>query len=130
MWALEGYSAVYTLQEMLTIKSDDVQGRNRTYDAIIKGNKLRISGIPESFNLVTYLFKGLCQNIQPLDEDTMEVIHKERLEKIAQLGLKGITSKQGIDDIDLPDDAEAKAEDKKEMMETVMQEMEDYGEIE
>lgn len=130
VWALEGYSAVYTLQEMLTIKSDDVQGRNRTYDAIIKGNKLRISGIPESFNLVTYLFKGLCQNIQPLDEDTMEVIHKERLEKIAQLGLKGITSKQGIDDIDLPDDAEAKAEDKKEMMETVMQEMEDYGEIE
>ncbi len=130
VWALEGYSAVYTLQEMLTIKSDDVQGRNRTYDAIIKGNKLRISGIPESFNLVTYLFKGLCQNIQTLDEDTMEVIHKERLEKIAQLGLKGITSKQGIDDIDLPDDSEAKAEDKKEMMETVMQEMEDYGEIE
>lgn len=57
VWALEGYSAVYTLQEMLTIKSDDVQGRNRTYDAVIKGNKLRISGIPESFNLVTYLFK-------------------------------------------------------------------------
>lgn len=72
----------------------------------------------------------MCQNIQPLDEDTMEVIHKERLEKIIQLGLKGITSKQGIDDIDLPDDAEAKAEDKKEMIETVMQEMEDYGEIE
>lgn len=60
----------------------------------------------------------------------MEVIHKERLEKIIQLGLKGITSKQGIDDIDLPDDSEAKAEDKKEMIETVMQEMEDYGEIE
>lgn len=57
VWALEGYSAVYTLQEMLTIKSDDVQGRNRTYDSIIKGNKLKISGIPESFNLVTYLFK-------------------------------------------------------------------------
>ena len=60
----------------------------------------------------------------------MEAIHKARLEKIAQLGLKGITSKQGIDDIDLPDDSETKAEDKKEMIETVMQEMEDYGEIE
>jgi len=130
VWALEGYSAVYTLQEMLTIKSDDVQGRNRTYDAIIKGNKLKISGIPESFNLVTYLFKGLCQNIQPLDEDTMARIHKERIEKIVKLGLKGITSKQGIDDIDLPDDTEAKLEDKKEMIETVMQEMEDYGELE
>lgn len=88
VWALEGYSAVYTLQEMLTIKSDDVQGRNRTYEAVIKGNKLRISGIPESFNLVTYLFKGLCQNIQPLDEDAIEVLHKERLEKISKLGLK------------------------------------------
>jgi hypothetical protein len=60
----------------------------------------------------------------------MEVVHKERLAKIALLGLKGITSKQGIDDIDLPDDSEAKLEDKKEMIETVMQEMEEYGELE
>jgi DNA-directed RNA polymerase subunit beta len=130
VWALEWYSAVYTLQEMLTIKSDDVQGRNRTYDAIIKGNKLRISGIPESFNLVTYLFKWLCQNIQPLDEDTIEMIHKDRLAKITSLWLKWISSKQGIDDLELNDDSEAKAEDKKEMIETVMQEMEEYGEIE
>jgi DNA-directed RNA polymerase subunit beta len=130
VWALEGYSAVYTLQEMLTIKSDDVQGRNRTYDAIIKGNKLRISGIPESFNLVTYLFKWLCQNIQPLDQDSIDVIHKDRLTKITSLGLKGITSKQGIDDLELVDDTETKLEDKKEMIESVMQDMEEYWDVE
>lgn len=60
----------------------------------------------------------------------MARIHKERIEKIVKLGLKGITSKQGIDDIELPEDAEAKAEGKKEMIETVMQEMEEYGELE
>ncbi|MEI7477689.1 MAG: hypothetical protein WCJ81_04155 [bacterium] len=60
----------------------------------------------------------------------MDTIHKARLEKISHLGLKGITSKQGIDDLDIQDDTELKLEDKKEMIETVIQEMEDYGEIE
>ena len=55
--ALEAYSAVYTLQEMLTVKSDDVIGRNKLYESIIKGQKPKIGGLPESFNLLTYLFK-------------------------------------------------------------------------
>ncbi len=130
VWALEWYSAVYTLQEMLTIKSDDVQGRNRTYDAIIKGNKLKISGIPESFNLVTYLFKWLCQNIQPLNEDEIEVIHKNRIEKITKLGLKGIASKQILDEPESSEELESINDDKKEMIENVMEAMEDYGDIE
>lgn len=88
VWALEGYSAVYTLQEMLTIKSDDVTGRNKTYENVIKGGKLRITGLPESFNLVMYLFKGLGQNIEPLTEDRIEAIHKERIDKILKLGLR------------------------------------------
>ncbi len=75
VWALQAYSAVHTLQEMLTVKSDDVQGRNKTYEAIVKGGKIKVTGIPESFNLVTYLFKGLGQNIIPLQEEEMEKIH-------------------------------------------------------
>lgn len=88
--ALEAYSAVYTLQEMLTIKSDDVQGRNKSYEAIVKGGKIKFTGIPESFNLVMYLFKGLGQNIIPLSRESIETIHKERIQKIVDLGLKGI----------------------------------------
>jgi DNA-directed RNA polymerase subunit beta len=90
VWSLEAYSAVYTLQEMLTVKSDDVQGRNKLYESIIKGQKPKIGGLPESFNLVTYLFRGIGQNIQPLTADEMERVHEERIEKIKSLGLSGL----------------------------------------
>ncbi|MBR6908163.1 hypothetical protein IKN40_06915 [bacterium] len=90
VWALEAYSAVYTLQEMLTVKSDDVIGRNKLYEAIIKSQKPKIGGLPESFNLLTYLFKGLGQNITALTADELEQIHEERVEKIKSLGLSGI----------------------------------------
>lgn len=128
--ALEGYSAVHTLQEMLTIKSDDVTGRNKTYENVIKGNKLRISGLPESFNLVMYLFKGLGQNIEPLTADRVEAIHKERVDKILKLGLRGITSPIGIDEVNSDENEDQKLEDKKEMIENVITELEDFGEIE
>ena len=92
VWALEAYSAVYTLQEMLTIKSDDVLGRNKTYESIIKGMKPKVLGLPESFNYLTFLLKGLCQDIVPLTKEQMNYIHKERVEKITSLGLSGINS--------------------------------------
>jgi len=83
--ALEAYSAVYTLQEMLTVKSDDVIGRNKLYESIIKGQKPKIGGLPESFNLVTYLFKGLGQNVEPLSVEELEAIQEERIKKIINL---------------------------------------------
>ena len=89
---MEAYSAVYTLQEMLTVKSDDVIGRNKLYEAIIKGQKPKIGGLPESFNLLTYLFKGLCQNIEPLTYEELEQEHDARIKKIVQLGLSGVMS--------------------------------------
>ena len=85
VWALEAYSAVYTLQEMLTVKSDDVIGRNRLYESIIKGQKPKIGGLPESFNLLTYLFKGLCQNIEPLSIEELEIVQEDRIKKIVNL---------------------------------------------
>ncbi|HPG64720.1 MAG TPA: DNA-directed RNA polymerase subunit beta, partial [Saccharofermentans sp.] len=53
VWALEAYGAAQTLQEILTVKSDDIEGRSKTYDAIIRGNNVPASGIPESFNVLT-----------------------------------------------------------------------------
>ena len=63
VWALEAYGAAYTLQEILTIKSDDVDGRNRTYEAIVKGDVLEEPGIPESFNVLIKELQGLCLDI-------------------------------------------------------------------
>ena len=63
VWALEAYGAAYTLQEILTIKSDDVEGRNRTYEAIVKGDVLEEPGIPESFNVLVKELQGLCLDI-------------------------------------------------------------------
>jgi len=63
VWALEAYGAAHILQEVLTIKSDDVEGRNRTYEAIVKGEVLDEPGVPESFNVLVNELKGLCLDI-------------------------------------------------------------------
>ena len=64
VWALEGYGAAHTLQEMLTIKSDDVPGRATTYEAILKGEKIRNPGVPASFNLLVAELKSLGLNVE------------------------------------------------------------------
>ncbi len=63
-WALQAYGAAYTLQEMLTVKSDDVSGRIQIYESIVKGNNVFESGIPESFNVMIKEFRSLCLNVQ------------------------------------------------------------------
>jgi len=63
VWALEAYGAAYTLQEMLTVKSDDVSGRMRVYESIIRGDDSMESGIPESFNVLTKELRSLGLNI-------------------------------------------------------------------
>ncbi len=64
VWALEGYGAAYSLQEMLTIKSDDVRGRSGAYEAIIKGEKIESPNIPASFHVLSNELKGLCMDVQ------------------------------------------------------------------
>jgi len=66
-WALQGYGASSILQEMLTYKSDDVTGRSKVYEAIIKGENLPEPGIPESFNVLLKELQGLCLDLN-LDE--------------------------------------------------------------
>lgn len=64
VWALEGYGAAYSLQEMLTIKSDDVRGRSGAYESIIKGEKISSPSIPASFHVLVSELKGLCMNVE------------------------------------------------------------------
>jgi DNA-directed RNA polymerase subunit beta len=64
VWALEGYGAAYTLQEMLTIKSDDVPGRGAAYNAILKGEEIKSPNIPASFNLLLAELKSLALNVE------------------------------------------------------------------
>ncbi|MEI6650179.1 MAG: DNA-directed RNA polymerase subunit beta [Candidatus Moraniibacteriota bacterium] len=64
VWALEGYGAAYTLQEMLTIKSDDVLGRSKAYESIIKGEPIKSPNLPASFHVLVNELKGLCLNVE------------------------------------------------------------------
>jgi DNA-directed RNA polymerase subunit beta len=73
VWALEAYGAAYTLQEILTVKSDDVVGRVKTYEAIVKGQNVPTPGIPESFKVLIKELQSLALDVKVLDEDGNEV---------------------------------------------------------
>ena len=77
MWALEAYGAAYTLQEILTVKSDDVTGRVRTYEAIVKGHNVPKPGVPESFKVLVKELQALGLDIQVLDHDGNELELKD-----------------------------------------------------
>ena len=77
VWALEAYGASYTLQEILTVKSDDVTGRVRTYEAIVKGHNVPTPGVPESFKVLVKELQSLCLDIQVLDENGNQIELKE-----------------------------------------------------
>ncbi len=68
VWALEGYGAAYTLHEMLTVKSDDVTGRNKTYESIVKGRPIPLGGVPESFNVLVKEMQALCLDVELLKD--------------------------------------------------------------
>jgi DNA-directed RNA polymerase subunit beta len=68
VWALEAYGAAYTLQEMLTVKSDDVVGRTRMYEAIVKGDNLLEPGLPESFNVMVKELQSLGLDVDLVEE--------------------------------------------------------------
>ncbi len=77
VWALEAYGAAYTLQEILTVKSDDMVGRVKTYEAIFKGQEIPKPGIPESFRVLVKEMQSLALDVRVLDEDGMEVDLKQ-----------------------------------------------------
>ena len=77
VWALEAYGAAYTLQEILTVKSDDVTGRVKTYEAIVKGHNIPTPGVPESFKVLVKELQALCLDVRVLDENGNEIELKD-----------------------------------------------------
>ena len=84
VWALEAYGAAYTLQEMLTVKSDDVTGRVRTYEAIVKGMNIPEPGVPESFKVLLKELQSLALDVKVLDDKGVEIEIKELDEDIQE----------------------------------------------
>ncbi len=80
VWALEAYGAAYTLQEILTVKSDDVVGRVKTYEAIVKGHNIPQSGVPESFKVLTKELQSLGLDVRVLDKNNEEIDLKQNFD--------------------------------------------------
>ena len=87
VWALEAYGAAYTLQEILTVKSDDVVGRVKTYEAIVKGQNVPKAGVPESFKVLIKELQSLGLDIRVLDKEGLEVDLKQTFEDDDDIGL-------------------------------------------
>ena len=87
VWALEAYGAAYTLQEILTVKSDDIVGRVKTYEAIVKGENIPEPGVPESFKVLLKELQSLALDIRVLREDRTEVEIKECIEDVDDLNV-------------------------------------------
>jgi DNA-directed RNA polymerase subunit beta len=85
VWALEAYGAAYTLQELLTVKSDDVIGRVKTYEAIVKGENVPEPGVPESFKVLIKELQSLCLDVKVLTEEAEEIQIKEEEEDVKEM---------------------------------------------
>ena len=90
VWALEAYGAAYTLQEILTVKSDDIVGRVKTYEAIVKGENIPEPGIPESFKVLIKEMQSLGLDVKVLTEDNEEIQIKEATEYDEVSGIDGL----------------------------------------
>jgi DNA-directed RNA polymerase subunit beta len=87
VWALEAYGAAHTLQEMLTIKSDDVVGRQKAYEAIVKGDDIQERGVPESFKVLMRELQSLCLSVQPLREEEPVALPETATADLPRLGI-------------------------------------------
>ena len=104
VWALEAYGAAYTLQEILTVKSDDVVGRVKTYEAIVKGQNIPKPGIPESFKVLIKELQSLGLDVKVLDKDNQEIDLKQNFDDDDDMGFHhddGVFDEQNVaDDLD------------------------------
>ena len=97
VWALEAYGAAYTLQEILTVKSDDVVGRVKTYEAIVKGQNVPKPGIPESFKVLVKELQALCLDVKVLDKNGEEIELKENFDDEDDIGMRNFADDIGPD---------------------------------
>ncbi len=108
VWALEAYGAAYTLQEILTVKSDDVVGRVKTYEAIVNGENVPQAGVPESFKVLVKELQSLGLDVKVLDSDNNEIDLKQNIDGDEGVSLHRYVAKEetaeGEDDLSLEDD--------------------------
>jgi DNA-directed RNA polymerase subunit beta len=104
VWALEAYGAAYCLQELLTIKSDDVLGRVKVYEAIVKGDNIPEPGVPESFKVLMKEMQALCINVEVLADDGSEIEMRDLDEDVfraaEELGIDISRPERGTDEDD------------------------------
>ena len=104
VWALEAYGAAFTLQEILTVKSDDVTGRVRTYESIVKGHNIPQPGVPESFKVLVKELQSLCLDVQSAGRHTaMRSSCKRRRRGRVTSPVSGTEPPTGPDDSELED---------------------------
>ncbi|NLI70594.1 MAG: DNA-directed RNA polymerase subunit beta [Firmicutes bacterium] len=126
VWALEAYGAAYTLQEILTIKSDDIVGRVKTYEAIVKGDNIPEPGVPESFKVLVKELQSLCLDVKVLSEEEEVEIKEDSEDEVVDLEIN-IEGKESDDEDEIPDgekDDETIGAGEAEKLEEVEPEME------
>ncbi|KAB2951423.1 DNA-directed RNA polymerase subunit beta [Heliorestis acidaminivorans] len=135
VWALEAYGAAYTLQEILTVKSDDVVGRVKTYEAIVKGENIPEPGVPESFKVLIKELQSLGLDVKILSEDEQEIEIKEADEDVAEtakelgIDIQGEEKRKGpvkteSQEAELEEDLE-ESDDSAAMLEEAVDELDD-----
>ena len=126
VWALEAYGAAYTLQEILTVKSDDVVGRVKTYESIVKGQNVPTPGVPESFKVLIKEFQSLGLDVQVLDKDKNEIDLKQTFEEDEDLGfMPSLPEDAGKDS----DEDEGLSDELSNLAKGTMDDMTGYGEL-
>jgi DNA-directed RNA polymerase subunit beta len=116
VWALEAYGAAYTLQEILTVKSDDVVGRVKTYESIVKGENIPRPGVPESFKVLIKELQSLSLDVKVLDEDMVEIPIRESIDEdedyaVREIVLGDTPGYEGGEMLPLPPVSEELSED-------------------
>ncbi len=139
VWALEAYGASYTLQEILTVKSDDVVGRVKTYEAIVKGENVPEPGVPESFKVLIKELQSLCLDVRVLSESNEEIEIREGDEDISEtakeldldigesLPPSGKAGKVKYIENEDEDSEDVEEDDSEKLIPFEEEEMEDYG---
>ncbi|KAF5036257.1 DNA-directed RNA polymerase subunit beta [anaerobic digester metagenome] len=107
VWALEAYGAAYTLQEILTVKSDDVVGRVKTFEAIVKGKNVPKPGIPESFKVLIKELQSLALDVRVLDKDNNEIDLKQQFDDDDNMGLTPLDADLFTNNVEVDGELEA-----------------------
>ncbi|MCL1883911.1 MAG: DNA-directed RNA polymerase subunit beta [Defluviitaleaceae bacterium] len=134
VWALEAYGASYTLQEILTVKSDDIVGRVKTYEAIVKGENIPEPGVPESFKVLLKELQALCLDVKVLMADDTEIVIKESVEDVEELNvdvnIEGLESDKDHGFIRRGGAVKARGDDGEDLSPDAMEDVDDEPEAE